>query len=117
MFHEGLSIDDVETRNNQTSYEFMLRIDKKYKKYCSNMEMSKPKYKIIAMFLLKMESYLLCKYAIHKSDPIIAKQEGCESLSIWKVHGKQNYLEAALHRIETLYYDMDPWMLEVMPLN
>ena len=89
---------------NESHLDVLLRLESTFNDYCTELESSQDEVsRMMALFVMKMDAYCRCKFGIRKGDSILLEKEGCEWMPMWKVHGKNNYLQATLRRIETLY--------------
>ena len=104
--------------NDEASRAALLKLDAMFESYCKDMETSENELsRLVGLFLKKVSSYLRCTNGIRKGDVLLLEAECNDWLAVWKVTGKTNYLAAGLRRIENLYYELHPWLLEVLRIN
>lgn len=95
-----------------------MKVEQLYDEFCNGFETSENELsKVYAMFILKVDSYVRCKKGIRKHDVLLLECETNDWLGVWKETGKTSYLKAGIRRIENLYYNMKPWLLECQRWN
>ena len=72
---------------------------------------------MIALFIKKVASYMRCENDIRKGNVLLLEAKCNNWLGMWKVTGKCQYLADGLRRIENLYYELHPMLLEMRRCN